>query len=82
MKVKKKQSEPDVEQQAGSKLGKEYIKAVFSSPCLFNFYTEYIIQKSRLDQAEAEIKIAGRSINNLRYAYNTTFMARVSFFFF
>ena len=50
MKVKKKQSEPDMEQQAVSKLGKEY-KAVFSSPCLFNFYTEYIIQKARLDQA-------------------------------
>ena len=45
------------------------------SPCLFNFYAEYIIQNARLDEAQAGIKIAGRNINNLRYADDTTPMA-------
>ena len=45
------------------------------SPCLFNFYSEYMIQNARLDKAEAGITIARRNINNLRYADNTTFMA-------
>ena len=45
------------------------------SLCLFNFYAEYIIQNSRLDEAQAGIKIAGRNINNLRYAHDTILMA-------
>ena len=45
------------------------------SPCLFNLYAEYIMQNARLDEAQAGIKIAGRNINNLRYADNTTLMA-------
>ena len=45
------------------------------SPCLFNLYAEYILQNSRLDEAQAGIKIAGRNINNLRYADDTTLMA-------
>ena len=45
------------------------------SPCLFNFYAVYVIQNARLDEAQAGIKIAGRNINNLRYADNTTLMA-------
>ena len=45
------------------------------SPCLFNLYAEYIMRNARLDEAEAEIKIAGRNINNLRYADDTTFMS-------
>ena len=45
------------------------------SPCLFNLYAEYILRNSRLDEAQARIKIAGRNINNLRYAANTTLMA-------
>ena len=45
------------------------------SPCLFNFYAEYIIQNSGLDEVQAGIKIAGRNINNLRYADDTTLMA-------
>ena len=45
------------------------------SPCLFNLYAEYIKQNARLDEAQAGIKIAGRNINNLRYADNTTLMA-------
>ena len=47
------------------------------SPCLFNFYAEYIMQNARLDEAQAGIKIAGRNINNLRYADDTTLMAEV-----
>ena len=43
--------------------------------CLFNLYAEYIMWNAGLDEAQAGIKIARRNINNLRYAYNTTFMA-------
>ena len=43
--------------------------------CLFNLYVEYIMQKARLYEAQAGIKIAGRNINNLRYADDTTLMA-------
>ena len=67
MQVKKHQLELDLEQQAGSKLGKEYIKAVFCH-CLFNFYEEYIIRNAGLDEAQAGSKTARRNINNLRYA--------------
>ena len=45
------------------------------SPCLFNFYAEYIMRNAGLDEAQAGIKIARRNINNLRYADNTTLMA-------
>ena len=45
------------------------------SPCLFNFCAEYIRQNAKLDEAQAGIKIAGRNINNLRYADDTTLMA-------
>ena len=45
------------------------------SPCLFNFYAEYITLNARLDEAQGGIKIAGRNINNLRYADDTTLMA-------
>ena len=44
-------------------------------PCLFNFYAEYIMRNARLEEAQAGIKIAGRNINNLRYADDTTLMA-------
>ena len=47
-----------MEQQTGSKLGKEYVKAVYRHPA-FNFYAEYIMQNARLDEAKAGIKIAG-----------------------
>ena len=50
MQVKKQQLEPDIEQQTSSKLGKEYIKTILS-PCLFNFYGEYIMQNARLDES-------------------------------
>ena len=45
------------------------------SPCLFNLYAEYIIRNAGLEEAQAVIKIAGRNINNLRYANDTTLMA-------
>ena len=45
------------------------------SPCLFNFYAEYIMRNTGLDEAQAGIKIAGRNINNLRHADDTTLMA-------
>ena len=44
------------------------------SPCLFNVYAEYILQNASLDEAQAGIKTARRNINNLRHAYDTTFM--------
>ena len=69
MQVKKQQLEPDIrlvpnwegECQGG-----------ILSPCLFNLYSEYIMQNAVLDEAQAGIKVAGRNINNLRYADDTT----------
>ena len=58
MQVKKQQQEPEMEQQTGSKLGKEYVKAVLS-PCLFNLYAEYIMLNAGLHEAHPGIKIAG-----------------------
>ena len=46
------------------------------SPCLFNFYAEYIKRNAGLEEAQARIKIAGRNINNLRYTDDTTLMAK------
>ena len=46
------------------------------SPCLFNFYADYIMRNAELDEAQAEIKIARRNINNLRYAEDTTLMTK------
>ena len=57
-----------MEQWIGSKLGKEYVKASYSHPGLFKFYTEYIIQNAGLDDSQAGIKISRKNINNLRYA--------------
>ena len=71
MQVKKQQLELDMEQQTGSKLGNEYVKAVY---CLFNLYAEYIMRNAGLEEAQAGIKIAGRNINSLRYADDTTLM--------
>ena len=68
-----------MEQQTGSKLGKEYIKAGILSPCLFNLYAEMrnaIMRNAMLDEAQVGIKIVGRNINNLRYAHDTTLTAK------
>ena len=75
MQVKKQQLEQDMKQQTGSKLEKEFIKAVYCHLTLFNFYAEYIMQNARLDESQAVIKIEGRNINKLRYADDTTLMA-------
>ena len=64
-----------MEQQTGSKLGKEYIQAIYCHPAYFNLYAEYIMWNARLDEAEAGINIEGRNINNLRYADDTTLTA-------
>ena len=66
MQVKKQHLELDMEQWTGSKLGKEYDKAV---------YAEYIMQNAWLDEAQAGIKIAGRNIHDLKYADDTILMA-------
>ena len=54
-----------MKQQTGSNLGKEYIR-LYIVIRLFNWYSEYIMQNARLDEAQAGIKFAGRNINNLR----------------
>ena len=56
-------------------IGKGVRRGCILSPFLFNFYAEYTMQNARLDKPHAGIKIAGRNINNLRYANDTTFMA-------
>ena len=56
-------------------IGKEVCQGCILSPCLFNFYAEYIMRNAGLEDAQAGIKIAGRNINNLRYADDTTLMA-------
>ena len=77
MQVKKQQLEPNMEQQTGSKLGKEYIKAVYCHPAYLTCLTltQYIMRNAGLDEAQAGIKTARRNINNLRYADDTTLMA-------
>ena len=56
-------------------IGKGVCQGCTLSPCLFNLYSEYIMRNAGLNKAQAGIKIAGRNINNLRYADDTTFMA-------
>ena len=56
-------------------IGKGVHQGCILSHCLFNLYVEYIMRNARLDEAQAGVKIAGRNINNLRYADNTTFRA-------
>ena len=54
------------------RIGKGVCQGYILSPCLFNLYTEYIMQNTRLDEAQAGIKIARRNTNNLKYADDTT----------
>ena len=63
-----------MEQRTGSKLGKEYVKAVYCHPAYLT-YAEYIMRNIGLDEAQAGIKIARRNINNLRYTDDTALMA-------
>ena len=57
------------------KIGKEVQQGFILLHCLFNLYTDYIVQNAGLDEPQAGIKVAGRNINNLRYANDTTIMA-------
>ena len=75
MQVRKRQLEPDKEQQTGSKLGKGYIKAVYCHPAFF--YAEYIMKNARMEEAQAGVKIAGRNLYHLRYADDTPLWQKV-----
>ena len=75
MQLKKQQLELDMEQWAGFQIGKGVRQGYIFSPCSFNLYAEFIMQNAGLDEAQAWVKIAGRNINNLRYADDTTRMA-------
>ena len=72
MQVKKQHLELDMER---LQIGKGICQGYILSPCLFNFYAEYIMRNAGRDKAQAGIKIAGRNINNLRYVDDTTLMA-------
>ena len=75
MQVNKQELELDLEQQTGSKLGKEYVKPVYCHPAYLS-YAEYIMRNTGLDEAEDGIKIARININNLQYADDTSLMAK------
>ena len=75
MQVRKQQLELDMEQD-WFQTGEGVRQGCILSPCLFNLYAEYILKNAGLGEAQAGIKIAGRNINNLRYADDTTLMAK------
>ena len=75
MPVRKQHIELDMEQQTGSQIEKGVRQGCILTPCLFNLYAEYIMRNAGLEAAQAGIKIAGRNINNLRYADDTTLTA-------
>ena len=74
MQVKKQQLELDMEQQTGSKSGKDYVKAVYCHPAYLT-YMQSTMRNTGLDETQAGIMIAWRNINILRYADDTTLMA-------
>ena len=74
MQDKKQQLELNMEQQTGSKLEKEYVKAVYHHPAYLNYMQNTSGKMPGLDEAQAGIKIAGRNISNLRYADDTSLM--------
>ena len=78
MQVKKQQLEPDMESGTMNwfEIGKGIRQGRIFSPCLFNFYIKYIMRNAGLDESQAGIKIAGRNINNVRNADDTTLMAK------
>ena len=76
MQVKKPQLELDVEQQTGSKLGKEYVKDVYFHPAYLTYLQSISCEMPCwMNEAQAGINISGRNINNLRYTDDTTLMA-------
>ena len=75
MQVRKQQLELDMGPTDWFQIGKGVRQGCILSPCLFNLYAEYIMRNSWVEEAQAGIKIAGKNINNLRYADDTTLMA-------
>ena len=75
MQVKKQQLELDMEQQNWFQIRTGVRQGSILSPCLFNLYTEYIMRITGMDEAQAGIRTAGRNINNVRYADDTTLIA-------
>ena len=76
MPVKKQQLEPDMQQQTGSKLGKDYVKAVHCHPAWLTYIQSASYEMPGWnDEAQVEIKIARSNINNLRYTDDTAFVA-------
>ena len=75
MQVRKQQLELDMEQQTGSKLGKEHITAVYCHPAYLTYMQSTSCKYAGLDKAQAGIKIARRNISNLRYADDAFLMA-------
>ena len=67
-------TEPDMEQD-WFQIGKGVCEGCILSPCLFNLYAEYIMRNAGLGEAQGGVKVAGRNINNLRYADDTTLIA-------
>ena len=77
MQVRKQQLELDMEQLVPwFQIGKGVYQGCILSPCLFDLYAEYIMRNAGLEEAQAGIKIAGRNINNLKYADNSSLMKK------
>ena len=75
MQVRKQQLELDMEQRTIFQIGKGVRQGCILSPCLVNFYAEYIMRNAGLEEAQAGIKIAGTNINHLKYAEDPTLMS-------
>ena len=75
MQVRKQQLKLDMEPTDWFQVGKGVHQGCILSPCVFNLYAEYIMRNAGLEETQAEIKVARRNINNLRYADDTTLMA-------
>ena len=71
-------TELDTEQEDWFQIEKGVYQGCILSPCIFNLYAEYIMRNAGLDEAKDRIKIAGKNINNLRYADDTTIMAEIN----
>ena len=77
MQVRKQQLELGHGTTDWSQIGKGVCQGCILSPCLSNLYAEYIMRNTGLEEAQAEIKIAGRNNNNLRYTHDTILMAEI-----
>ena len=77
MQVKEQQLKVDMKKWTGSKSGKEYVKAVYCHPAYLTSMQSISAYNARLEEAQAGIKIAGRNINNFRYADDTTLWQKV-----